>query len=116
MQFNSAAFRQYIVMTDMDIIFSVQIKHLKFFDFFYKYKVDFLHHQTFLKLFFQIIKFFLNFTILHFLFLMKKYILYNVDKSNFRLLYGFLTGKEIQIKASKRVKFAAGKALKDSVK
>ncbi len=26
------------------------------------------------------------------------------------------TGKEIQIKASKRVKFAAGKALKDSVK
>ncbi len=38
-QFCSYAFADYVTLTDIDIIFSVQIKYMKFFVYFYKYHV-----------------------------------------------------------------------------
>ena len=38
-QFCAESFRDYTTMTDIDLIFSTQIKYLKFFSYFYKYKV-----------------------------------------------------------------------------
>lgn len=38
-QFCSYSFREYGSMTDLELIFSVQIKYLKFFEWFYRYHV-----------------------------------------------------------------------------
>jgi LMBR1 domain-containing protein 1 len=38
-QFCSASFRDYATMTDIDLIFSTQIRYLRFFSYFYKYHV-----------------------------------------------------------------------------
>lgn len=38
-QFCAGSFSEYTAMTDIDIIFSSQIKHLKFFRFFFKFHI-----------------------------------------------------------------------------
>jgi LMBR1 domain-containing protein 1 len=38
-QFCAASFRDYCSMTEIDLIFSTQIRYLKFFIYFYKYHV-----------------------------------------------------------------------------
>ena|SRR5689334_6937454 len=38
-QFCTASFRDYVAMTDIDLIFSTQIRYLKFFVYFYKYHI-----------------------------------------------------------------------------
>jgi LMBR1 domain-containing protein 1 len=38
-QFCAESFRDYTIMTDIDLIFSTQIRYLKFFSYFYRYKV-----------------------------------------------------------------------------
>jgi LMBR1 domain-containing protein 1 len=50
-QFCSASFRDYVTMTDIDLIFSTQIRYLKFFNFFYKYHV--FEYAIFVKIIFN---------------------------------------------------------------
>lgn len=38
-QFCSYSFREYGSMTDLDLIFSVQIRYLRFFNYFYRYNI-----------------------------------------------------------------------------
>lgn len=38
-QFCAASFRDYATMTDIDLIFTTQIRYLKFFVYFYKYHI-----------------------------------------------------------------------------
>lgn len=38
-QFCAASFREYTVMTDIDLIFSTQIRYLVFFNYFYRYHI-----------------------------------------------------------------------------
>ena len=37
--FCTTAFREYVTMTDIDLIFGTQVKHLRFFVYFYKYNI-----------------------------------------------------------------------------
>jgi LMBR1 domain-containing protein 1 len=52
-QFCAESFRDYTTMTDIDIIFSTQIKYLKFFSYFFKYKV--FEYALFVRLTFIIL-------------------------------------------------------------
>lgn len=48
-QFCASAFQDYATMTDIDLIFSTQIRYLKFFVYFYKYHV--FEYSLFVRLY-----------------------------------------------------------------